>query len=308
MNAELTLLVEGKPSQKIVIDALFSIGRGPSNDLVINDTRASRNHAVIRLQGDKLYCLLDLGSSNGTLLNGRRVTIPSMLKTGDEIQIANHRIYFSHKASEKLSPVEEEPMDGMRTQVEFTSEMVSILVIDIRNYTTLSETIPAEYLSRIVGKWFQAVKQVIERHNGSIDKFIGDAVMAFWLKARTEGDKNYVLGPIQSAVELVNLAKTFHQELSSNHPASAFRIGCGIHAGRATLGNIGVDARRDFTAVGDSVNIAFRLESLSKELKRPIILSEEVKKAAGDKFQYEDLGMQKVKGKAQDLRVFTIKN
>ncbi|MBI4026820.1 MAG: FHA domain-containing protein [Verrucomicrobia bacterium] len=307
MNAELILHVEGQTPRTLGVGPVFSIGRGPSNDLVINDTRASRNHAVIRLQGDKAYYLVDLGSSNGTILNGRRVTIPSGLKSGDEIQIANHRLLFQHAAAAPETAQSDGHPEEMRTQVEFTSETVSILVVDIRNYTGLSEAIPAEDLSKIVGKWFQEVGLIIERHNGSIDKFIGDAVMAFWLKAHTEGDNNYVMGPLRSAVEMVNLSNDFHKQLSSRYPNFGFRVVCAINAGRAILGSMGADQRRDFTAVGDCVNVAFRIESLCKELQRFIIVSDEVKNAAGNEFEFEDLGFQRVKGKSQDVRVFAIK-
>ncbi len=306
MNAELILYPDEGPPKKMPMGPIFQIGRGPVNDLVINDSRASRNHAVIRLQGDHLYYLLDLGSSNGTLLNGRRISIPSILKQGDEIQIANSRLQFVCAETGEPNSVSV-PVEEMRTQVEFKSETVSILVVDIRNYTVLSEKIPAEYLSQIVGKWFQAVGLVIEQHQGSIDKFIGDAVMAVWLKAHTESDRSYAIHSIQSAIELVTLARSFHSELSSVYPDYGFQVGCGINSGRAILGNVGVDARRDITAVGDCVNVAFRLESLCKQLNHPIIISEEVKNAAGSQFTYEDLGAHKVKGKSQDLRIFTVK-
>jgi adenylate cyclase len=307
MSAEIILQLEGKPPSKTPIGQILSIGRGPGNDLVLDDNRASRSHAVIRLQGDKLYYLLDLGSSNGTLLNGRRVTIPSPLKGGDQIQIANtHLLFAQQNEAQDVAESAEQPLD-MRTQVEFTSEMVSILVIDIRNYTGLSEGIPAEELSRIVGKWFQDVSRVIESKAGSIDKFIGDAVMAYWIRARTEGDKNFVLGPIRAALELIEMAKGYDQQVQGLYPQFKFAVGCGINSGRAILGNVGVDNRRDVTAVGDCVNVAFRVESLCRELGHTIILSDEVKLAAGAEFNYQDLGPQKIKGKSQELKVYTIK-
>ena len=308
MSAQVTLQIEGQPERVIPLGAIFSIGRGPGIDVVLPDGRASRNHAVIRLQGDHAYYLLDLGSSNGTMLNGRRVTIPCALKNGDVVQIASGTFRFEsiEAASPAESPVEDATGD-MRTEVAFSSETVSILVVDIRNYTGLSEALPAESLSRVVGRWFQQTQEIIERNGGSIDKFIGDAVMAFWLKARTEGDNRYAVGPIQTALEMVALAEGFNQEVVAASPALGFRVGCGINCGQAIMGNIGVDARRDFTAVGDSVNVAFRLEKLCKELKREIVLSEDLVKAAGDAFTFEDLGPQKIRGKAQDLRVFSVK-
>jgi len=306
MSAELSVDIEGQTSRKTAIGPIFSIGRGTGNDLPLQDAKASRTHAVIRLQSDKVYYLVDLGSGNGTFLNGRRVTIPSALKSGDEIKVANCSLQFTDLTTES-SILQRPPSDEMRTQIEFTTETVSILVVDIRNYTALSEAIPVQDLSKTVGNWFKDVSQIIEQHGGSLDKFIGDAVMALWLQAKTEGNLNHVLGPLKSAQEMVRLAKSYHQNLSAQYPKFGFAVGCGISTGKAILGNVGVDSRRDVTAVGDCVNVAFRLESLCKELQRPIVLSEEVRNAAGDVFEYEDMGLQRVKGKSQDLRVFALK-
>jgi adenylate cyclase len=295
MSAELQIIVDGQAPQSVPLGPVCAIGRGPSNDVVLNDNRASRNHAVIRLQDDKAYVLLDLGSSNGTILNNRRISIPSPLKSGDEIQIASSKLVFvDDRAS--ITPVPED--FEMRTQVEFKSETVCILVVDIRNYTGLSEAVPGEDLSRIIGKWFQEASKIIETRKGAIAKFIGDAVMAYWRKAGPD-DKNYVLGPVYSAVELVQLASTFHEQVSQTYPNFGFRIGCGINAGKVIVGNAG-------ELVGDSVNIAFRIESLCKELGHPIVLSDEVKLAAGADFQYLELGAQKVKGKTVEVKVYTI--
>ncbi len=307
MSAELSIHIEGQTSRKVTPGPLFSIGRGAGNDLPLQDSRASRQHAVIRLQSDQTHYLIDLGSGNGTFLNGRRVTIPSALKSGDEIQVANCRIQFTDLSTES-SILQRPSPDEMRTQLEFTTETISILVVDIRNYTGLSEAIPAEDLSRIIGGWFKDVGQIIEQNGGSIDKFIGDAVMAFWLKAKTEGNTNHVIGPLKSSREMVRLARSYHEKLVSQYPDFGFSIGCGINTGKAILGSVGVDSLRTFTAVGDSVNVAFRMESLCKELKHPIVLSEEVKNAAGEEFEFEDLGPQRVKGKSHDLRVFTLKD
>jgi adenylate cyclase len=299
MSAELTLQSEGKPARKFPVGKVCSIGRGPSNDVVLDDNRASRNHAIIQRQGDQTYVLRDLGSSNGTLLNNRRVSIPSPLKTGDEIRIASSHLFFTHEIVEDAAGGDNQSVE--RTQMDFTSETISILVVDIRNYTVLSEAIPPEDLSRLLGKWFQDVAQVIEGKKGTIDKFIGDAVYAYWNKGHTQDEKAYVLGAIQTALELVKLAQTFHEELSTLYPNYAFHVGCGLNAGKAIIGSVG-----GFTAVGDCVNVAFRLESLCKELGQPIILSEEVKLAAGADFEFQDLGAHKLKGKSQELRVFTI--
>ncbi len=308
MSAEIKLLIDGRPPQVISIASTYSIGRGPANDLVINDTRASRNHAVIRLQGDHAYYLVDLGSSNGTLLNGRRVAIPMQLKNGDQIQIAGNKMVFNATAPAPVTTDTTVPVAEMQTQIEFRTEEVSILVVDIRNYTGLSSGLAPEDLSRTVGKWFKDITQVIDRTGGYVDKFIGDAVMAVWTKARTAGDNAYVTGPIQAALEAVKLAGTFDKDLRHQYPKFNFHVGCGINCGRALIGNVGADTRPEITAVGDSVNIAFRLESLCKELDHPIVVSEEVRREAGEAFLFVDLGMAKVKGKDEELHVFTVQS
>ncbi|MDD2707849.1 MAG: adenylate/guanylate cyclase domain-containing protein [Verrucomicrobiae bacterium] len=275
------------------------MGRGTGNDLVLQDTMASRTHAVIRQQSDKNYYLVDLGSSNGTFLNNRRVTIPVALKNSDAIQIGNCHIEFV--TAQAVEAPAADDGDEMRTQVSLKQETISILVMDIRNYTGLSEGIPAEQLSKIVGKWFNQVQSIIEQHGGGIDKFIGDAVMAIWRKANTQGDLSYITGPLESAREMIVAARDYHQMIVCDYPKYGFAVGCGIHTGRAILGNVG-----EYTAVGDSVNVAFRIESLCKGLQRPILLSEDVQKAAPPQFSFEDLGLHKVKGKSQDIHIFSL--
>lgn len=299
MSAQITVEVEGEAPKVLNLDKVFTIGRGTANDLIINDARASRNHAAIRLQGNAYY-LMDFGSSNGTLLNGGRVMVPSPLKTGDEVVIANHRILFRQEGSTVEAP-SGESMDEMRTQVELTSVTVSILVVDIRNFTRLSESIPDVELSKIIGKWFQEANMVIEKNGGIVHKYIGDAIMACWEKKRLQSEEKFITGPIRAAIELTHLAKLFHQQLSAIFPEHGFQIGCGINSGKAIAGKVGAS---DF--IGDCVNVAFRLESLCKELQHLIVVSEEVKEAAGNDFEFIDLGNQKVKGKSQDLRVYAV--
>ncbi|HXT01772.1 MAG TPA: adenylate/guanylate cyclase domain-containing protein, partial [Elusimicrobiota bacterium] len=92
--------------------------------------------------------------------------------------------------------------------------------------------------------------------------------------------------------------------LRARHPELAFAVGCGIHMGEAMFGSMGGAAGRQFTAIGDCVNAAFRIESLCKELQRPIMVSEEIKSHAGAGYAFEDMGLQKLKGKAADVQVY----
>lgn len=301
MNAELSVQIEGKAARRISLGASYTIGRGRGNDLVLQDEVASRNHALVRLLGTSRYYLADLGSANGTLLNRRPVMVPARLKSGDEIRIANCTLKFA-----RLSTAESESkhsvFDSKSTKLQHVQEMVSVLVVDIRNYTRLAESLPLKQLSRLSGSWFKDAGLIIERHGGIIDKFIGDAVMAYWLRGHSD-DRQFVLGPLRAALELVRLARSYHKQLAARYPGLRFAIGCGVHAGKAMLGNVGEIARRDFTAVGDTVIVAFRLESLTKRLGHPILVSQVVKELAGDAFDFETMGSLRLKGKSKNLSV-----
>jgi adenylate cyclase len=305
MSAKLIVHTTGEATRTVALRAICTIGRGPDNDLVLEDPRVSRNHALLRQSGDGGYYVVDLGSSNGTFLNGSLVTVPVALKSGDEIQVGDHRLGFTASSATGGQTIPRDLGTTMGTMAGMKCETIGILVVDIRNYTRLAEAVPPGELSQWVGSWFKEAGRIIERHGGTIDKFIGDAVMAYW-RRQGGADPKYVNGPIRVASELVAFARGYHEKLIAKYSTLGFAIGCGIHIGEAMLGNVGSVARRDFTAIGDCVNVAFRIESLCKELGRPILVSREASEKAGADFDFEDLGPQRVKGKSEAIHVFAL--
>ena len=307
MIAQLHIALNGEGSpRELALSATCAIGRDHDNDVVINDARVSRRHALIRLLSDNRYYVMDLGSSNGTFLNGRPVTVPVQLNSGDKVQIGGSNMIFDWPgelgADFETSGLDAEP----NTVQEFAFQTAAVLVVDIRGYTHLTEAIPTAKLAKFVGGWFREVSQMIEQHGGTIDKFIGDAVLAYWLKAQGTGAPNFVTSTLVVAQNLLQLSETYHTNLSQQYPGLSFRIGCGIHMGQVALGNIGKAAARDFTVVGDCVNVAFRIESLCREIGRPILLSQEIKDSAGPTFGFDDCGLREVKGKIEPIRVFAL--
>ena len=289
---ELSILLPGKEPRKGPLQGTFSIGRGSTSDLILKDARVSRGHALLRPLGRGNYFLLDLGSANGTFLNGRIVTAPVQLSDGDVIVIADCTLKFEAPDQRPITaPLAADYDSTMETAVNVTTEAVSILIVDIRNFTRLSETLPPKELPSFIGSWFRDASAVIESHGGVIDKFIGDAVMAYWLGVGEAVNPKIARGPLDSALELVEAARLYHGQLTARHPELSFSVGCGIHMGEAMFGNIGGSSRRDFTAIGDCVNIAFRLESQCKVIHREIVVSEEIKTTAGDAYGFEDMGM-----------------
>jgi adenylate cyclase len=172
---------------------------------------------------------------------------------------------------------------------------VCVLFSDIRGFTTLSEHMPAEQVVELLNRYFTRMTAVVHRHGGTVDKFIGDGMMAFF------GAPNRLAAPEQAALdaarEMLGELRALNAELQAEGQA-ALGIGIGLHAGPAVIGHIGSAERHEYTAIGDTVNIAARLESLCKELGYPIVCSEAVARSLGYPAALAALGERPLKGRA----------
>jgi adenylate cyclase len=298
-SAKIIVSIEGQDDRVIPLENLFTIGRSSSCNLVLDDREASRNHAEIRLVAGR-YRISDSGSANGTWLNGRRLAVARDLEDGDQIQIG--RVSFRFEAP----PMVAQP-DGTfipSTRMITRTEHVLVLVADIRNYTGMSEALPGEEFSQFVSHWFREASDIIERHGGMIDKFIGDAIMAWWVSSRIDSAKE-VNQSLETSKALLQCANTFSAELSSRFPGHTFRIGIGLNIGDALVGNVGTGENQSFTVLGDSVNVAFRLESLTKEKNSPVIVGQGIKQSAAGHYQFLDLGEAAVKGRKEPVSIWS---
>jgi len=157
MGATLYVTVDGQ-ERCIVCTDLVTVGRHASNDIALPDERISRSHALIRHLGDGQYYLMDTGSANGTFVNDQRVLVPRMLADGDSIRVGRHTLAF-HWTETVVPPVRTEPNDDDEPTLCTMGgvlQKVTILVADIRNYTRMSEQIPAKQIAQIVGDWFRS--------------------------------------------------------------------------------------------------------------------------------------------------------
>lgn len=172
---------------------------------------------------------------------------------------------------------------------------ITVLFLDIRGFTAFSEKkSPAIVVNRL-NELLEIVTQVIVNHDGTVDKYIGDAVMAMW--GAPAADKKQATKAIKAAIEI-------RRKIESD---TDFKVGVGINYGKAIIGNIGSSKRFDYTAIGDTVNTASRIESLTKSLGQSIVVSESVLKkvhAEKSEFDVKDLGQVMVKGKQQKIHVF----
>src|SRR5690606_19500908 len=189
-----------------------------------------------------------------------------------------------------------EDSDALRAPPQ--SREITVLFSDIRGFTTLSETRPPEEIVDLLNRYFARQVEVIFRHGGTIDKFIGDAIMAFW-GAPVE-DPRQAEHAVRAALKMMQVANGFRAELAAR--GIDFDIGIGLNTGPAVVGFIGADNRLDYTAIGDTVNLASRIEGLTSRIAR-VLVSDETRRRCGEVFGFIDHGEFQVKGRAQPVRL-----
>ncbi len=182
-------------------------------------------------------------------------------------------------------------------------ETVTVFFADIEGFTTLSERLSAEDTAIMLHSALNSMTEVVIKHSGVIDKYIGDCIMAFWgAPLKTDGDET---NACNAAIECIkSVEETSKQFLEKG--LSALKIRIGIHTGDAVVGNIGSDRLFNYTVIGDTVNIASRLESANKFFRTRIIISEVTFSKISDDFIARELGFIKVKGRDKPLRIYEI--
>ncbi len=244
----------------------LSIGRNPRSTVVLDDDpMVSRKHALIQRGSSGDYYLSDLGSRNGTTRNGVPVTSPVALTDGDSFTIGSHRFFFHDVVDpDRRDDAEQEPTD-----VLVVERMITILVLDIRNYTVLARQLGEAHISEIMNQLFHRSGELLKRNGSWAQKYIGDAVMAFWVHGDGGGTPPEVGLLFRSLVDLGGIIADLSREFELSRPLA---FGVGINSGVAVTGNMGSAALSDHTAMGDAVNKAFRLESATKQVGREIVV------------------------------------
>ena len=189
---------------------------------------------------------------------------------------------------------------------------LSILFSDIRGFTSLSEKLKPEEVVELLNEYFKEMTEVIFNWEGTLDKFVGDAIMVFWGAPIAQEDHAY--RAVACAVDMIKKLKALREKWQKEGKPF-LNIGVGINTGEVLVGNIGVEGRKmDYTVIGDHVNLASRLEGLNKQYATNIIISEftleKLKRTAPkeflDKIKIESLGKVKVKGKEKAVEIFKV--
>lgn len=180
---------------------------------------------------------------------------------------------------------------------------MSFLFSDIKGFTNISETLSPEEVTGSITRYLKQMSRVILNNQGTIDKYIGDAIMAFW--NAPADDEHHARNACMAALQFRDALAEFNAHCRATG-APEFLTRIGVHTGDAVVGNIGSADRMDYTAMGASVNIASRLEGLNKYLGTDILVSETTVKAAGEEFQFRFAGKVTPKGTSVGLGVYEL--
>ena len=236
----------------------YTLGRVANTDITLPYSWVSRKHAMIQREENGRFNLIDLGSSNGTFLNGRKIHTPTTLQNGDCIGIGSTRLLFHQDTTPvRLSTASAPDLDEM-TVAFVQKQIITILICDIHDFTKLSETMGDQWVSQLLQHWTGRVSKLVNKHDGIVDKFIGDAVMALWAGPNLRQN-------IHQALKTAIAINVFTSNLGKKVPDLPWplQIGAALNTGEAMLGNLAQDGQNNYTVIGDVVNVAFRLENMT---------------------------------------------
>lgn len=195
--------------------------------------------------------------------------------------------YLNDRAVEKM--LESRDHSGLKGE----RRQVCVLFADIRGFTELSETLPPEKVVSLLNRYLSAMSKIILDHGGNVDKFIGDGIMAYF--GASEREHRPALKAVRTALAMQDRLGRLNDRWEK-HKHLPLKIGIGIHQGEAVIGNIGSFRKLDYTVIGDTVNLASRIEGLTKEYGKEILVTEEVLGQVKDHVEYEELGRSEVRG------------
>lgn len=277
--------LESPDGRRTHLGPACSIGRVAGNDIVVDGERVSRRHAMISLRDQDDFWVMDLGSSNGTFLNERRIVQPVKLSDGDRIGVGNCDFTFRQEGS----PVSRDPSAADReTLREVQSISCWLLVADMAGSTQFVTRSTAELFAERTQAWLTQSREIVERHRGSINKFLGDGFLAYW----------------RDAADIPPMVGRAVTELQGLSPPGLPQIRLAIHWGTVVAG--GSATLGEESLLGPEVHFAFRLEKVAATLGRTSIVSNAAARLLGSQLRLEPIGVHPVPGFDGEHRCHTI--
>lgn len=230
--------LEASDGRRWSVPASCGIGRSATNQVVLDSTRISRHHALVHSQSKQEFWLVDLASSNGTYLNDRLVVEPTLLRDGDRLRLGEYELRFRQTpAASGLRPAPAAPSKAVKLITCW------LLLAEVIDATMMVQKASLESLPEMMGRWLAGGREIVQRHGGILNKYLGDGFLAYW-----EAEEQTTAALAQTVKELLAL-----QEKAE--PPFRFVV----HYGPVAFGR----AAGEETLMGQEVNRLFRMEKLA---------------------------------------------
>lgn len=228
------------------------IGRSLTNQVVLEGAKVSRRHALVHVQSKNEHWLVDLASSNGTFLNGHRITQPMLLRDGDRLGIGEYELIFHQPASPAEAqppPPANAPFHAVRLDEGW------LLLAEVLDATMIMQHVPPAQQAQVMERWMEDGRNIVRRHHGVLNQYLGDGFLAFWKEAE----------PATAAV--AQCIKDLLELQARAEPPFRFVV----HYGQVAFGISAVSG--DETLMGQEVNRLFRMEKLAGAQGQSTLLS-----------------------------------
>jgi adenylate cyclase len=203
------------------------------------------------------------------MLNGRPITVPTLLRAGDVVMIGTCKFVFCQENAGTAAA--EQAEDACGTRLLVARKLTTVLVTDVKNYTGITLKMGDSHISEVVGTIFEEGGRILSANRCWAQKYVGDALMGLWIHDKQTLTGEDIVPIFRSLLEIKQVFEKVNKQYELAIPVG---FGAGINSGYAEIGNMGSRDFPDFTALGDSVNKAFRLESATRELRVDILLGD----------------------------------
>lgn len=263
-----------------------------SNEVVLDDPTVSREHATIESQGDIFVLKVEEGGQGSTWVNAEPVESMKVLHNEDLIQVGQQLMRFRTYQTER------------RKARELAPKEATILFSDIWNYTQMAEDRPLEQVISQLNEMYRGLGKVIMDHQGTLMSYLGDAMMAFF-DSDGPADMLHPARAVRAALGMVDqLEKLNRQWEVTQRPT--LTIGIGIATGEVMVGDVGLTAHREFAAMGDTTNIAARIEKLTRDFQVQVLVSGATARHLSEEFQLRELGVTEIRGRRSPVELFEV--
>jgi len=229
------------------------------------------------------------------LLFALTISYGYFVESRNKRQITN--LFGQYVPSELVDEMSKNPT---RVSMESRSAEMTILFSDVRGFTSISEKMDAKALTELMNSFLTPLSKIVYNHRGTIDKYMGDCIMAFW--GAPLSDDQHARHALIAGLEMLAAVKSLQPQFKEKGWPE-IRVGVGINTGRVSVGNMGSEVRVAYTVMGDAVNLASRLEGITKQYAVDMIVGEATKKAVPD-FLYRELDYVRVKGKNEAIAIY----